>query len=180
MDCLRAGDGFVIAGVEHSVLHPAMTCTVQPRSDTNNVALVFLLRYGGFSMLFTGDLEVEGERALLSRLKPVTVLKSPHHGSKSSNTGDLLRRSHPEAILISAGRDNVFDHPSRATRLRFRQLRIPFFVTSAWGSLRVETDGERWRLLRYSRAADRFLEIPLKDGVLCQTLSSSRLKSGRS
>ena len=179
-DCLRAGDGFMIADVEHAVLHPALRCTVRPQSDTNNASLVFLLRYGDFSMLFTGDLEAQGERALLPRLPPVTVLKSPHHGSKSSNTGDLLRRSQPDVVLISAGRDNVFGHPSRATRLRLRRLGIPFFVTATAGSLRVETDGKSWRLLRYSRAADGFVEVPVRVGMSSQTLSSSSPKSGRS
>ena len=181
MDCLRTGDGFVIAGVEHSVLHPELTCSTQPQSDTNNASLVFLLRYGRFSMLFTGDLEAEGERELLSKLTSTTVLKSPHHGSKSSNTASLLQTVGPQAILISAGQDNVFGHPSRATQNRFQKMGIPFFVTSAWGSLRIETDGLDWRLLRYSRRAGGFLEVCRVGGSLVShKLSSSSPNSGRS
>src|SRR5690606_17943283 len=58
--------------------------------EGNNDSLVLLMKTGDYRILFTGDLEAEGEGDLLesygSELAGLTVLKVGHHGSKTSSS----------------------------------------------------------------------------------------------
>lgn len=158
---LQAGDRFFMAGVEHLVLHPA-GISGGIRWNTNNSSLVLFLRYRDFSMLFTGDIDAAVERSLVPRLNRVTVLKAAHHGSRFSSCRELLDVTGPKVAVISAGRKNIFGHPAPLTLKRYRQAGIPALSTAAWGSLRIETDGQSWRVFHYSTKRRRFLEIEPK------------------
>src|SRR4030042_1761673 len=59
----------------------------------NNNSLVLKIIYNKFNILLTGDIEKETEESLAvygGELKSV-ILKSPHHGSKTSSTKKFLR-----------------------------------------------------------------------------------------
>ena len=69
----------------------SLTC-IQPgkgemEETGNSASLVLALRYGDFDMLFTGDVEGEGEKHLVDHLQGEysecvwDVLKAAHHGS---------------------------------------------------------------------------------------------------
>ena len=118
--------------------------------ETNDHSPVLLLRYGAFSMLFTGDMTkeqeerfyVEGSR-LREQLMPfgVTVLKVGHHGSRTSSSDQLLKAAKPAYALISCGRENRFGHPhedvvERIARYADLQLR-----TDVSGAISIYTDG---------------------------------------
>jgi len=80
-------------------------------SDNNN-SIVFLLEAWGFRLLFTGDLEAEGENSILPYIiEKVDVLKVAHHGSQTSTTDDWVKQVHPTISVISVGRKNRFGHP---------------------------------------------------------------------
>ena len=159
---LKAGDRFLIAGVEHRVLHPAeREHHTDPYRDTNNSSLVVLLRFREFSMLFTGDVDSTAEARILPALGPVTVLKVAHHGSHSSNSAALLEIARPEVAVISAGRKNIFGHPAPATLDRLAEAGATVLATPRWGSLRIETNGRHWKLSHYSIDEARFRELQL-------------------
>ena len=74
-------------------------------NSINNNALVCKLNYKDFSVLFTGDIEEEAEKILVSKygnsdVLKSTILKSPHHGSKSSSTQEFLELVEPKIALI--------------------------------------------------------------------------------
>lgn len=152
---LKRGDRFHLAGVEHEILHPGERI----RWDTNDASLVLLVRYGRFSMLFSGDVEKGAERALLSRLTPVTVLKTPHHGGRTSSTRAFLERLQPKVALISAGRRNIFGHPSAETLDRMSRLGVAVLTTPQWGALRVVTDGRSWKVLHWAQKKKKFVAL---------------------
>ena len=160
---LYAGDGFSIAGVEHLVLHPPRQRASGSHWNTNNASLVVQLKYRDFKMLFTGDIENEAEQYLLPALHPVTVLKAAHHGARSSNSRELLERTQPKLAIISAGRKNVFGHPSPATLKRFGDAGVATLDTPQWGSIRIETDGFTWQVFHYSMEHEAFREIHLQE-----------------
>jgi len=158
---LQEGDRFSIAGVGHLVLHPPGQNPLGSRWNTNNNSLVVQLQYKDFKILFTGDIEQAAERYLVSKLSPVTVLKAAHHGARTSNTWPLLEKTQPRLAIISAGRKNLFGHPSKDTLKRFSEAGVPVLTTSEWGSLRIETDGIQWQVFHYSRPEETFQEIKL-------------------
>lgn len=71
----------------------------------NNNSVVLKLNYNKFSMLFTGDIEKEAEASLVYMNKKTnnlksTILKVPHHGSKTSSTQEFLELVKPQIALI--------------------------------------------------------------------------------
>lgn len=78
----------------------------------NNQSIVSRLQCGLNSILFAADVEVDGLRQLGEQgRQPVTVLKVPHHGARSSLERDWLRQIHPQHAVISVGQANSYGHP---------------------------------------------------------------------
>ncbi|MHB9023661.1 MAG: ComEC/Rec2 family competence protein [Armatimonadota bacterium] len=148
-DRLRAGSGITL---DHEtrlrVLSPTGQSFEAP-GDTNNGSVVCLLEYRGARMLFTGDLEAEGEQALLSRKASLRadVLKVGHHGSKTATSEAFLRAVRPRWAVISCSGNSSsgFPHPEVLARLRAHNTR--FFRTDVSGQIRLTTyGGGEWRV----------------------------------
>ncbi len=172
---MARGDRFWIGAVEHRVLHPPLRAAEY--LSVNDRSLVVVLRFQDFSMLLTGDIERPSERLLLPEIHPVTLLKVPHHGGKTSSSRPFLQGLKPHLALISAGRRNPFGHPAADTLRRLRRQGIPSFSTKRWGTLRIHSDGHRWRLSRYS-AKQRSFAL-LAQGVASKESGSRSQGSGR-
>lgn len=128
-------------GARLEVLAPAPQPLAGTEDDLNNNSVVLRLVYRQASFLLTGDLEAEGEAALLNAPFEVrsTVLKVGHHGSDGSTTQRFLDAVGPSLAVVSAGAENMFGHPSPTTRLRLAG--VPLLRTDANGDVRLETDG---------------------------------------
>ena len=95
-------------------------------------------------MLFTSDIESDAEEFLLDSNIQATVLKSPHHGSKTSSTADFIVNVQPQFVFISAGLNNKFGHPHKKTLRTYREnfiLPENILCTAFNGNIRLETDG---------------------------------------
>jgi competence protein ComEC len=78
----------------------------------NNQSIVSRVQCGAHSILFAADIEVEGLRRLGEEgRRPVTVVKVPHHGARSSLDREWLGQIRPRYAVISAGRANPYGHP---------------------------------------------------------------------
>lgn len=109
--------------------------------EGNNDSLVLLMEYDEFKVLFTGDLEVEGENELLGLygelLKDITILKVGHHGSKTSSGENFLSTLRPELSVFSAGKDNRYGHPASEVVERFQRLSLPTLNTADRGTIQI-------------------------------------------
>ena len=147
---IEASAGQVITlddDIRLEVLGPPDTLSGGAESDINDASLVLRLVYGEVSVLLTGDIFAEGERALLRRGAALDsdVLKVAHHGSGSSSTAEFLDAVSPAAAVISVGTDNRFGHPDGAVVERLREF-VPddmLLLTSERGAVEFVTDGER-------------------------------------
>ena len=121
---LWRGDRVDWRGFSLDVLHPAPGA----RGAGNDRSLVLTAEAGGRSVLLTGDLPETMETILVRRrvLRPVSVLKVAHHGSRSSTSLPFLSSTTPRWALISAGRRNAYGHPSSLVldRLARRGARV--------------------------------------------------------
>lgn len=83
----------------------------------NAASIVLELSFKGQVLLFTGDLEEEGETLLLNKgkLRPVDFLKVGHHGSKTSSSLEFLGVIQPFHKGISYACDNQYGHPHAST-----------------------------------------------------------------
>ena len=95
----------------------------------NNNSIVCKLKYKGFSMLFTGDIEEIAEKQILNEYKNgldefnSSVLKVGHHGAKTSSTQEFLDVVKPKIALIGVGENNKFGHPNDKVLERLEGLR---------------------------------------------------------
>ena len=112
--------------------------------SSNNKSGVLKLTYGRTSFLFTGDLEVQGEKYYLNKYKDflkADVLKVGHHGSKSGSSSYFLNRTAPGIGLISCGIKNKFGHPSAEVIRRLTETGCEVFRTDREGGILLQSDG---------------------------------------
>jgi competence protein ComEC len=111
--------------------------------DANDASLVLRLTYGTVSFLLTGDIEIEGEEALLRSGAEVTaqVLKVAHHGSATSSSAAFLRAVRPALSVVSVGEGNPYGHPAPSVLERLDETLL--LRTDEHGTVRLSTDGRR-------------------------------------
>jgi competence protein ComEC len=110
--------------------------TADPVRSVNDDSLVVAIEYAGRRILFTGDLEAEGEATLPPRR--ADVVKVPHHGSPTSSTAALVAATRPEIAVISCGVANRFGFPSPAVVARWRVAGAIVLRTDQRGAITVE------------------------------------------
>lgn len=147
-DVLDFGDG-----VSFHVLSPTAEMVKEGgkkngKPNLNINSIVGRLEYGDFTMLFTGDAEKETENSMLSRHSAAEikslVLKSPHHGSKTSSTAAFLKATAPEAVVISCGAGNDYGHPHKEVLERYKKFNIKVWRTDQGGTIAVTSDGKTY------------------------------------
>jgi competence protein ComEC len=141
LQAVRSGTRRIIGGVEVRVLHP----DAGGGSD-NDRSLTLQLRFGATTVLLPGDLEAAGERALVAAHGGAlhsTILKVPHHGSRTSSTAALLDATAPRLAVISAGADNRFGFPHATVLDAYRTRGTVVLRTDRDGAvtLRITADG---------------------------------------
>ena len=142
-----AGQVITLDGdVRIEVLGPPPILLGGTESDADNASLVLRLVYGEVSILLTGDIFSEAERALLASGAALdsNVLKVPHHGSDSSSTRDFLSAVGPAAAVISVGEGNGYGHPHANVVERLREYVADgmLFQTAERGTVEFISDGE--------------------------------------
>jgi competence protein ComEC len=152
---VAAGDSLIGFGeASVIVLHPRPTFVNTDGAapdGLNNGSVVVKLSYRGQSLLLTGDIEHETDRALLAwgdRLRS-TLLKSAHHGSRTSSTRPFLQAVRPEAIAISCGIDNKFGHPSPEVLDRYKGLDALVDRTDLSGCLTYRVSERGIKVIRF-------------------------------
>jgi competence protein ComEC len=138
---LKQGDAFSEDGVSGSVLWPDDLSEGQ--SAKNDDSLVLRLTEGSESLLLAGDIERPSERRILAEEQTLGVnfLKVAHHGSKTSTTDAFLSAAHPAFAAISAGRGNIFGHPSPEVTERLEAAGVRVYRTDRDGAVTASTDG---------------------------------------
>ena len=132
---LKAGDNLPMMGSKLQVLYPNKI-----GDGGNNDSIVLYGKLLGNSFLFTGDLEKEGEEALMASYPNLKagILKAGHHGSKGSSSEAFLDQLQPTLSLVSAGENNRYKHPNDETLKRFKERRIKVLRTDQNGAIRFK------------------------------------------
>lgn len=124
----------------------------------NESSMVLELVYEEFEMLFTGDLEGEGERMLVhsGKLKDYDVLKAGHHGSKNSTSSEMLNQVQPEITIISAGKENRYGHPHKEVIERLEASGSRIYSTKNSGAVILTTDGKSIHVKTWLQGKDAY------------------------
>ena len=101
---------------------------IREYDNENDNSIVLMVERYDFKMLLMGDASVKTERDLIKSnfIKKVDIVKIGHHGSKTSTSEEFLEVAKPSLALISAGRNNLFNHPSNEVveRLGYKNILI--------------------------------------------------------
>ncbi|HNV72825.1 MAG TPA: MBL fold metallo-hydrolase, partial [Candidatus Ozemobacteraceae bacterium] len=121
--------------------------------NANNQSLIFRVSAGKISYMFSGDAEKEVEANMVAKFGSklrATVMKSGHHGSKTSNSPSFLENvfggpnevTGPRYAVISVGAKNSFKHPNQETLDNYNYWKVKYFRTDLDGPVDSFTDGQ--------------------------------------
>ena len=148
---LTAGDSWQVGSADFLCLHPKAGSNLKDSNTYSECVYVEFRESRGkwnqaqpvITMLLTGDVEGEGERALLEELKSrgirqVDVLKVAHHGSRGTTSQDLLEQIRPVVSVISSGRNNSYGHPHEELLERLEAVGSVIFGTVECGAVTLQ------------------------------------------
>jgi competence protein ComEC len=139
-----AGQRLEVGGARVEVLHPARW---DDERGPNDNSLVLRLVHGKNAILLAGDIEALAEADIAHSVGDIeaTLLKVPHHGSRTSSTDAFLRRVRPSHVVFCVGERNPFGLPHRDVVERYRAAGCTLFRTDR-GAVTAESDGAHLRL----------------------------------
>jgi competence protein ComEC len=131
------------------------------RFGVNDASVVLGLEYGGRRVLLAGDIEEDGERALVDTeaggLRSA-VLKVPHHGSATSSTARFVAAVDPGVAVVSAGRDNRFGFPRRDVVQRYRAVAARLLRTDRVGAVTATIGADGSVAIGTTKARDSVID----------------------
>lgn len=165
---LYKGDKFSLGQVEFDVLWPeknwvaqhlnpslsdlsylsnSRVLGMQTDTELNSFSYYLDLKFGSFSTLFTGDgdRKIQPDIMKVNDLPQVTVLKFPHHGSKTGIMPEFLDLIKPKLAVISVGK-NSYGHPTKEALNLLKERSISTKRTDLDGEIEVVSDGNNWSL----------------------------------
>jgi competence protein ComEC len=127
--------------VKFKIIHPDRSFE---DNNINNLSIVVRLDYRDLSILFTGDLEHEGEEYLIDNYPEFLncdILKVGHHGSKTASSSAFIKMVDPQYAIISTAKKNRFNFPHKITLERFEFLGSNLMITGYDGACQIVSDG---------------------------------------
>lgn len=150
---LKAGDRVEACGLYFEVLHPQKGYETDSR---NAYSLVMKLVAGdSVTALLTGDVEADGEYAAAERLREVDdfagidIYKAAHHGSRYSNTEELIGLIQPKLAVISCGEDNSYGHPHAETLEKLEEAGSDIMITKDTGAIMIKIKNGEYKVETY-------------------------------
>ena len=139
-------DRFSLRGSEVELFYPRVRHAMDSRVAPNQRSLVFQIRVGPRSVLFSGDLESSMETLLAPHLPSTELLKVPHHGSRTSSSETFLAAVNPCLAMVSSGNGRRGAFPHESVVKRFETRSIPLFRTHQLGALTLRATQRGWNI----------------------------------
>jgi len=113
--------------------------------DENQMSLVMMVVYNGIRILMTGDIDQDGEEAVMDAFEDKNkevlkcdILKVPHHGSKYSMGSSFIEYTNPNCGIIQVGKNN-FGHPSSCVLEKCMERDIIVFRNDLHGAVGIQS-----------------------------------------
>ena len=108
----------------------------------NNRSVVLRIQLGERSILFTGDIQRDGQLCYVDEQAPIQadIMKFPHHGYKNMNQ-DFLDLVSPELVIVTSGRNTA----DGVKQLKANKITYHFTEKDI---LHLATDGSTWLVER--------------------------------
>ena len=117
-------------------------------SNLNNMSVVCSVRAFNTLLLLTADAETAAQERLVANGSDVRcdVLQVPHHGSDNALCEPLLELAHPQAAVISCGKNNDYGHPHRAVLNALKQRGVKIYRTDKQSHIIVSCFADGYRV----------------------------------
>lgn len=137
----RPGDNYALGDAEFTIVCP----NAYGALDDNDNSIGIRLEYGDTSFLICGDAsaDVEWEMIQSGLTLESDVYLASHHGSRYSSSQEFLEAVNPKAVVISAGLDNSYGHPTQEVMDRIAQTGAQLYRTDLQGTVIVTSDGKK-------------------------------------
>jgi competence protein ComEC len=152
MQAIGAGDVLRVGNVAAQVLWP-LPSKDEGAPSRNNDSVMLLVRFGDRSLLLTGDIEKQGEVAVLKEGIDLhcDIVKVAHHGSRTSSIEAFVNSTRPSLAIISVGRNSIFGHPNKEVVERWRASGAEVLTTGQRGTVSIVTDGRTLDMSTFAR-----------------------------
>ena len=122
------------------------SCIKEYNNENDNSNVIYT-EIEGYRFLFMGDAGVLKEKDILDTydISKIDFLKVGHHGSRTSTSELFLKRINPQIALISAGRDNKFNHPHDEVLSLLNKYNVKVFSTKEFGSITIDLNSFKIR-----------------------------------
>ena len=146
LDYVSAGDELSLGKAKIDILSPPAGKYAGPL-DAPNSSVVYALRTGKLTALFTGDIGPKVAKAVAATWRQrqfprAVIYLATHHGSAQGSTADLLAAIKPKWAILSTG-SNEFGHPTAVAIRRLEAAGASIWCTDANGTItdRLGSDG---------------------------------------
>lgn len=116
--------------------------------ESNEASFVGRLVYGSTCFMFSGDAPQDVEHIVVSYEKAqkqnslqCQVLKTGHHGSKTSTSAEWLTYIQPQYAVISVGKNNRYGHPHQIIIDSLATYGVNILRTDLLGRIEIDSDG---------------------------------------
>ena len=112
--------------------------------EENADSLVWQFELEDVEFLFMGDAPKEVEDYIMKKKNvKADVIKLGHHGSKTSSGEEFLKKINAHIGIISSGRNNRYNHPSKETIETLRELSLTYYDTQEVGTISLKLKSGR-------------------------------------
>ncbi len=112
--------------------------------ESNDASIVVKLSYGKTCFIMSGDAFQDIERHVSNIEKnnlDCDVLKTGHHGSRTSTGEQWVGFVSPKYAVISAGKDNSYGHPHKEVTNILEKFGVKILRTDESGRIEIYSDG---------------------------------------
>jgi len=113
---------------------------IEADAAENSHSMVLRISDGHAAFLFCGDIEKDAEAELAAAFEQglgSSVLKVPHHGSRTSSSARFLDGVKPRLAVISVPAYSNYGFPSREVTGRLKQRHIRWLSTARCGGVMI-------------------------------------------
>jgi competence protein ComEC len=96
------------------------------------------MSYKEFDLFLGGDISLSIENTIVNNINEVEVMKVSHHGSNTSNGPEFLESLSPEYAIISVGKNNKYNHPSKNVLSNLEDKKIQYLRTDQEGDIQCK------------------------------------------
>lgn len=113
--------------------------------DTNEYSIVSKIVYNNVSFMLMGDATISNEFDIINNFSDIDIdiLKLGHHGSNTSTSEYFLSKTTPEIAIISCGKNNRYNHPSKEVTKLLKKRKIGIYRTDKQGDIILSTNGHK-------------------------------------